>query len=180
MPNFENKDTRKEWIWMPFIYELGSSVTGSSTPSPNLPDWDTSGATGRDFQSNNSDRQFIKIFKSFKEKIKQADIPEGQSEFLWLEKMKVSASELLDIIHPDRISLDLTHENSIFYTMLKNDIVIFFEHFLVEDHDDNDEAGFTAFRGNQKLTNYGGSLHESLYELSTRIKGNAGKPLMVA
>jgi hypothetical protein len=177
MPNFEknNPGTR-----LPYTFEPSSTATGSSIPSPDLPDWKASGTAGRSFQPNNSDRQFIKLLQSFKEKIQQGGLPQGQSEFFWLEKMKISASELLDVIHPDKISLNLTHENSIFYTLLKNDIVIFFEHFLVEEHDDNDEAGFTAFRGDQKLANYGGSLHESLYELTAKLKGEIVKPLMVA
>lgn len=180
MPNLKHYDIIPSGVIYPYSYDQYITFTGTGTPSPDLPKWEVVGTASTSSQPVSSDRQFIKLLESFKQKSQELEIPDGQSEYSWTEKMKISANELLEIIRPDKISLDITHDKSIFYTLIKNDITIFFEHFLVDEYDENDDAGFTAFRSQKKIANYGGTLHDSFYELGLQLKGSTSKPLMVA
>ena len=75
-------------------------------------------------------------------------------------------SELLLHSNPDKISLQLTNEGSIFYTVYKNDIHLYFEHYLMEDFDGKDESIVSVYKGDEKILDYGGSVAETLEELS--------------
>jgi len=79
--------------------------------------------------------------------------------------MKLSAEVLLQCF-PDRISLEITNEGSIFYTVRKNDITIYFQHFLVDEFDGADEAIVSVFKGENPLLNYGGSLSDTINQLN--------------
>jgi hypothetical protein len=50
--------------------------------------------------------------------------------------------------------MELTHEQSAFFTIKKNDYTFFIQHFLNEIDEDDDEAILTVFKGNEKLPSY--------------------------
>lgn len=112
-------------------------------------------------------RQFIKLEKSFLKQLEEsADIFEYQNIFSLHEKMKISAEALLDCM-PDKISLRITDEGSTFYTIIKGNLKIYFQHFLIEEFDDSDEAIISIFQGNDNLLNYAGELSEVINQLGT-------------
>lgn len=111
-------------------------------------------------------RQFISLEKSFLKQLEEDDdIFQNQNTFLLQEKMKISAEALLDCM-PDKVSLRLTDVGSIFYTIIKNDLKIYFQHFLIEEFDESDEAIISIFSGNENVLNYAGSLLEVISEFS--------------
>jgi hypothetical protein len=110
-------------------------------------------------------KQFIKLEQSFKQQLENhPEFFEGQKHYLLIEKMKISADALLTC-QPDKISLQVTDEGSIYYTILKNDITIYFQHYLIDEFDGNDEAIVTIYKGEKNLLNYGGSLPETIGQL---------------
>ena len=66
--------------------------------------------------------------------------------------------------------MELTHEQSAFFTIKKSDYTFFIQHFLYEIDEDDDEAILTAFKGNEKLPSYAGSLSQTISELSSILE----------
>ena len=77
--------------------------------------------------------------------------------------MKISSDAILKIF-PDRVSLEITDEGSIFYKIIKGDTTVFFEHFLIDEDDDTDEAIITVYQNDENILNFGGSLTEVINE----------------
>ena len=115
--------------------------------------------------SFNMNRQFIQLEKSFHDQIgKYPDVFDGKPEYLLQERMKISAEAMLKCA-PDKVSLEITDEGSVFYTFPKDDARIYFQHFLVEDDEEMDEALVTIYKGDDKVLNYAGSLTDTIKEL---------------
>jgi hypothetical protein len=115
----------------------------------------------------NSTRQFIKLEQSFNEQLETCtQVLNERQKYSLKEKFKVSVNIILNYI-PDKVSLELTNEISIFYKIIKEDLNIYFEHYLIEEFDDTDEAIITVYRGNENVLNYGGSLENVIKELNT-------------
>lgn len=113
-----------------------------------------------------STRQFIKLEQSFLKQLNDnVELFKDQSRFSLQEKMKISAEAILDCM-PDKISLQLTEERSIFYTIIKDDLKIYFQHFLFEEFDECDEAIISIFIGNDNVLNYAGEFSEVINEYS--------------
>lgn len=119
------------------------------------------------FQNSfNSNRQFIKLEQSFDQQlVNLQEVFGGQTEYILHEKMKLSADAIINC-DPDKVSLQLTHEGSIFYIVLKGTITIYFQHFLIDEYDDADEAIISVFEEDHNLINYAGSLRDACNELN--------------
>jgi hypothetical protein len=114
-------------------------------------------------------KQFIKLEQSFKQQLSNNhQFFEGQKDYVLIEKMKISADALL-ACQPDKISLQVTDEGSIYYTILKNDVALYFEHYLIDEFDGNDEAIATVYKGEKVLFNYGGTLAETIAQLGIAL-----------
>jgi len=112
----------------------------------------------------NANRQFIALEKSFLKQLEQdPDFIQGANPYVLREKMKLSANAILAYA-PDKISLQLTEE-SIFYTLIKDDITLYLQHCLVDELDGRDEALISIQRNNINLFNYGGSLPEAIVHI---------------
>jgi hypothetical protein len=114
-------------------------------------------------------RQFIKLEQSFLQQLDQQNFNfQDQRQYVLQEKMKIS-SELLLHCFPDAISLQLTEDKSIFYTIRKNNIHIYLQHYLIDEFDGTDEAIVSVYSGNDKLLDYGGTLAEAIAQLSIAL-----------
>ena len=82
---------------------------------------------------------------------------------VWLRK---SINDLLRI-DPDVITLELTYEGSIFFTIKKGNYTVFIQHFIdphsLEDGDD--EAFLTIFDGKEKLPSFSGQINDVIFQL---------------
>ncbi len=118
---------------------------------------------------DNTTRDFIKLEQSFFTQMKQHEaFFDGQNQYALHEKMKLS-SELLLYSSPDAISLQLTEEGSIFYTVRKNEFYIYLQHYLIDEFDETDEAIVSIYNRNEKLLDYGGTLEESIRQLNGEL-----------
>lgn len=119
-----------------------------------------------------SNKQFIKLERSFLSQLeKHAAIFKDQNKYALQEKMKLSADALLNC-SPDKVSLEITWEGSIFYKIIRNDISIHFEHFLIDEFNSTDEAITTIYKGNQQVLDYGGTLADAISEVSKFFTSN--------
>lgn len=110
-------------------------------------------------------RTYIKLQKDFNRQVADNAAFENQINYALEEKMRISLDALLNLV-PDNISLEISYDGSVYYKLLKDNYQIFFEHFLIDEFDDADEAIFTIYNGNMRLLNYGGNLNDSLNELN--------------
>jgi len=128
----------------------------------------------------NSIRQFILLEQSFLQQLEKfPEIFDGQNKYALQEKIKLSADAILNCL-PDRVSLELTHDGSIFYTFFKDNSTIYFEHFLIDEFDDSDESIITIFQADESVLSYGGSLVDSLHELNNFLMPQSTATLELA
>ncbi|MEO5995265.1 MAG: hypothetical protein ABIN89_01115 [Chitinophagaceae bacterium] len=114
-------------------------------------------------QDYKNTRQFIKLDQAFREQLKEySEAFKGKTNFALKELMNLSSDILLKTL-PDKISLQLTEEGCIFYTLLKNNITIFFSHYLTADIHDIDESIISIYKGESNLLNYAGELWETIH-----------------
>lgn len=148
-----------------FSVNVGTAVAGYNQLEPNtrlmigqqIPDLRSDPA-----QDYNNTRQFIKLDQAFRKLLKDySEAFEGKTNYELTELMKLSADALLKIL-PDKVSLQLTEEGCIFYTVLKNNITIFFSHYLISDLNDLDESVITIYEGENNLLNYAGELWQTI------------------
>lgn len=119
--------------------------------------------------SFNSNRQFIKLEQSFDQQLEQfGNVFVGQNKYILKEKMKYSAEAILNC-SPDKISLQITPEASVFYTFLRNGLAIYFQHYLIEEYDGSDEAIISIFKGDENIINFAGSLPDASSELNKAL-----------
>ena len=118
-----------------------------------------------DISNSNSDKKFINLKKTFKNQFETLSEYFTDVNFnVANEKLSLSLGSLL-ASNPDVISMELTHEQSAFFTIKKSDYTFFIQHFLNDIDDDDDEAILTVFKGNEKLPSYAGSLSQTISEL---------------
>ena len=118
---------------------------------------------------DDSTPRFIRLEESFRSQFEHSGADFSDlTEYIALERMKISA-ELLLACGPDAISLELTHEGSVFYTLRKNDIFVYLDHYLVDEYDGNDQATVSVYKNNEKLLDFGGSLEETFGELNMAL-----------
>src|SRR5665647_3011931 len=86
-------------------------------------------------------RTYIKLQKDFRRIAENTGVFENQNNYIVEEKMKTSLDGLLNLA-PDKISLEISYEGSVYYKMIIDDYQVFFEHFLIDDFDGADEAIF--------------------------------------
>lgn len=119
--------------------------------------------------SFNNNRQFIRLEQSFQQQLDLlSNIFEGQKSYILKEKMKISVDVILNC-SPDKISLQLTEEGSIFYTFLKDGSTVYFQHYLIDEYDDSDEAIVSIFKGDENIVNFAGSLSDAFTILNKSL-----------
>ncbi len=147
---------------------------GTSSNFEGLIAWETnSGAYRRVWNGSAEDntfigiRQFIKLEESFLSQLEENEheIFVGKNRYSLREKMKISADAILKF-SPEKISLELTSEGSIFYKMIKGEFKIFIEHYLIDEYDGKDEALMTIFHHDTNILSYAGELDEVINQLS--------------
>lgn len=120
-----------------------------------------------DVSNSNSDKKYINFKKSFKVQFETLSEYFANVDFVSAEEKLSSSLSSILASYPDVISMELTHEQSAFFTIKKNEYTFFIQHFLNEIDEDEDEAILTVFKGNQKLPSYAGSLLQTISELNS-------------
>lgn len=108
----------------------------------------------------NEEREFVKLVKAFSTALDDEKKEKfGNDGFKATEAMKMSASLLLQC-RPDKISVQLTEDGSIFYTLIIDNLTIYFEHYPMSDLDDLDEVVLTIYNEKENILNVSGEMHE--------------------
>lgn len=152
----------------PFLNSL-SFIYRSSFNLPN---------TTREISS--SDKDFIKFEARFIAQYQKLEEHYGKSDFALVKRnFSESLSELLKL-KPDTLSLELTPDKSVYFTLLKGKYSVFIQHYLDVSDSDDDEAILSAFRENEKLPSFAGRLSDTLSELRkilfSPIEGKSWSP----
>lgn len=117
----------------------------------------------------NNNRQFIRLYETFNSALKKMPkLTEEQTLYSLLEKMKFSSNLLLKF-NPDRISLQLTDDGAIYYTLLINNITLYVSQYLNADVEGIDEFLVSVFLGEENLLNATGNMNEILYSLNKTL-----------
>lgn len=89
-------------------------------------------------------------------------------EVFALDKMRSSLSEL-QYFQPDVLSMELSYEKNIFYTLKKGKHTAFFSVSLEKDIEREDEAFVSIFEDKATLPNFSGSLEETINHMANSI-----------
>ena len=76
-----------------------------------------------------------------------------------IDRFKSSATMLLSY-SPEKMTLELLHDGSVFYTLIKNQFNIYFGYYLIDDIDDPDVAGVSIFENDHPILNFSGTFLE--------------------
>jgi hypothetical protein len=148
--------------FMAFGAGTPTSLSGENAYAELLKKFGESRATPID----DTTRQFIKLERTFNAQLAESEacFP-GQTDYVLREKMKLSSELLLHCL-PDAISLQLTDEGSIFYTVRKHAFSLYLDHYLVDEFDGRDEAIVSIYKNDEKLLDFAGSLEEIVMRLN--------------
>ena len=119
--------------------------------------------------SQNSNIEFVHFEIDFKNQFKKlSEFYNGINGAYALDKMRTSLSELL-YFQPDVLSMELSYERNIFYTLKKARHTAFFSVSLESDGDKEDEAFVSIFEDKVSLPNFSGSIEETINHMANSI-----------
>ena len=110
-------------------------------------------STVLNYDQFNNNKTYLKLVSKIKNQLKvksklYIDLPSSFVE----QEFAVCTNDLLEL-QPDLISVELTSESSLFYTVRKNSFTLFFQYFLSENKfDKSEEALLSMFYNDDKLT----------------------------
>jgi hypothetical protein len=115
-----------------------------------------------------NDRKFIHLTEEFLDQFgKKADFFHGLTKSSALEMMKISSDGILNL-GPEKISMQLTSEGSIFYTFFKNGSTFYLQHYLITESEE-DEAFLNIFNQEGLNKNFAGDISNILDYLNASI-----------
>jgi len=100
----------------------------------------------------NNNKKYLKLASKIKSQLKaKSELYNNFPDFLIEKEFAICTNELLEM-QPDLISVELTSESSLFYTVRKNSFTLFFQYFLNDDKfDKSEEALLSMFFNDDKL-----------------------------
>ncbi len=148
----------------PEYYDL---ISGETVPSRlRLTDEYHLTETGTNFRTSESSRRLIHAEKRFLSQLSDySSLIERVRISTLLESMRKSLSALISI-NPTQFDLEVTSEDSIYYTAKINSYTIYLQHYLVLEIGDEDEIVFSVFENKKNIFNYAGKLNQSFARLS--------------
>lgn len=114
------------------------------------------------------DRKIISLDKEFNKQYEKCnEIYSKEDYYDYRDKFSKLTLEMLKM-NPEKLSIELTNEKSAFFTAIKGDITLFFEQYLEELEDDNeDEALVSVYVNKESKEGYSGSLKYCLNKART-------------
>ncbi len=114
-----------------------------------------------------SNRLFIRLKQTFDRQWENLIDSLGKKNKIIENKMEYITDKILEI-NPEKISLEVTDEGSIYYVFIKNSMKIYLQNFLLEDCG-SDEAIVSIFKEEENSINYAGTLNASLETINHAI-----------
>ena len=126
------------------------------------------------YNENILDKNFIRFAISLKEQHhRKKEFFEGIEYSLIDNLMKRSLVEILSF-NPDRLTLELSTEKILFYTLFKDKFTCFISHFIITNPNDPDdhEVIISLFKNKIKQPSFSGLLNEGISFLNTNFRSN--------
>ena len=111
-----------------------------------------SSSTVFDYDQFNDNKKFLKLQSKLKKQIEaKKDLYKNISSNSIESEFALCTNDLLEI-KPDLITVELTTEHSLFYTIKKNSFTLFFQYFLSENNlNESEETLLSVFNNDSKL-----------------------------
>ncbi len=111
-----------------------------------------SSSTVFNYEQFNNNKKFLKLQSNLKKQIEaKKEFYRNISSNSIESEFALCTNDLFEI-KPDLISVELTTEQSLFYTIKKNSFTLFFQHFLFENNfNDVEESLLSVFNNDSKL-----------------------------
>jgi hypothetical protein len=128
---------------------------------------------------NETNKMFIKLsnilnlqYKNFAEYYNNISLGEIKS---------ITSSIISELISlsPDAFSLELTNEESIFYTFKKDDYSFYIQQYF-ETEDDGFNATLVSFKGDNKIDSINGNINSIIESIESKISNNISHNLNLA
>src|SRR4030095_9608028 len=82
------------------------------------------------------------------------------------KQLFLSTIHQLLILEPDKIGIELTNDDSIYFTLFKNEYIFFIEHYFNAEADD-DDFFITQYQNQKKIKSFGGKIKSGINQLTT-------------
>jgi len=99
----------------------------------------------------------VKLDQAFENALRERNDIVPELAFRIKEAMRLSANILLGS-RPDLISIQLTEEQSIYYTLMVEDFRIYVGHYPMSNLEEVDEAVLSIYQGKENILNTSGEL----------------------
>lgn len=128
--------------------------------------------TGSDLRILETNNKFIDLFTEFNNQYKiLTDLYSGFS-YLEIERIfSKTCSKLLEL-NPDKISVELTYNQSIVFTFKKDSYTFFFERFIDDSNQEKDEVIFSFYKDAKKLPSFAGSFELAISSIEKELNPN--------
>ena len=116
---------------------------------------------------------FVSLIESFQRQIREMGEYFVSVSAIEIEEKIAITSKLLLLCKPDKISLQLTNDGSVFYTIICGDLVIYFERYIVkkvimdEPEEDSEECLVAVKKRGRSVIAYFGGFERAIYNLLT-------------
>ena len=128
---------------------------------------------------NETNKLFIKLNKILNDQF--INISEYYNNISLGEIKSITSSIINKLISlsPDAFSLELTNEESIFYTFKKDDYSFYIQHYF-ETEDDGFNATLVTFKGENKIDSINGDINNILASIESKISNKNSHNLNLA
>ncbi len=176
---YEIENLEENWESSAKQAKITWNSAGSYTPIPSYLDthnihlnFNTSSAPMlyEEYQPGENDRKFIRLEKALKKQWQEFKDVYSKEDYEYFKQAMQQSVPLLLGLSPDKISLQLSYDKSIFYTLIKNDISIYFDHF-VQLEDDMDEVIVSVYQKKEKIFSLSSSLEHINLEINQFLFG---------
>lgn len=120
---------------------------------------------------NETNKMFIKLNKILSEQF--INISEYYNNISLSEIKSISSTIINKLISlsPDALSLELTNEESIFYTFKRDAYSFYIQHYF-ETEDDGFNATLVTFKGDNKIDSINGDINNILASIEAKVSNN--------
>lgn len=118
-----------------------------------------------------NDKVMVRLSNTFEMQFRDYEMYYNDLDRLLFKESMITSSLTLLTLNPDSLSLELTAESSILYTIKCGEYTFFLQHFFDTECIDDEEALLSVYKKKIKMPSYAGPL-EDLVKTIARIKNS--------
>lgn len=107
-------------------------------------------------------KRFIRLYTAASNQFKEIY---GTSPKLNIKETFERSIDKVIKTHPDAISIELTSEKSLFFTVKKEEYTFFLQYYYEDVEEDDDEAIMTIYKNQEKQPSYAGKLDNTVSKI---------------